>query len=367
MPTKGKSEVYSLEASPFYRMGRQADLASLSGIDLKTLKRLGRDREKLYWRKEQKIGEKLRRIACPVGPMRKLHDELKNRLSRIRQPDYLYSPRRKHTAAGNASLHETSAMIAKLDIRQFYPSTTDEHVFRFFCHRLKMAHDVAGLLTKLCTVDGRLPFGSPLSPVLCTLVHRDLFDQIHSHTKSLGLRMSLWVDDITISGARVSYSVIWTIRQMIHAKGLRSHKAQLRHTHLGTVITGYYLHPRGQSAANKHHLGVRDTLRKLDNTLDLNERLPLIRSLLGKTNYARRIYPQGSTVRLRLEKRRDWLHAQRRQIQAKGFITQPANPIPRDTDQVGLPWTTPDVTISSEYLGDLAAMVPAAPQRAVGL
>ena len=168
MSSKKKSEVHTIEASPFYRIGRQVDLISLTGCSLKSIKILARDRAKHYWRKEQKIGEKLRSIACPTGALRTLHEELQSRLTRIKQPDYLYSPRRGHTARRNAGLHEASDQIAKLDIRQFYPSTTSEHVYRFFRHRMDMVDDVAGLLTKLCTIDGRLPFGSPLSPILCT-------------------------------------------------------------------------------------------------------------------------------------------------------------------------------------------------------
>ena len=358
MSSKRKSEIHALENSPFYRIGRQVDLVPLTGCNLKTIKVLARDRAKHYWRKEQRIGEKLRSIACPVGTLRTLHEELQSHLNRIKQPAYLYSPRRGHTARRNAGLHETSAQIAKLDIRQFYPSTTSEHVFRFFRHRMDMVDDVAGLLTKLCTIDGRLPFGSPLSPVLCTLVHRDLFDQIALYCQSLSLVMSLWVDDITISGERVSTKVLWTIRQMIHAKGLKSHKAQLRYTHLGAIITGHYLHPTGMSAANKHHLGVRDAMAALDLTPNSPERLRLLHSLIGKTNYARGIYQPGSALRARLDKRRDWLHGERRYIQRQSFISQPAKPISVLNDDFSLPWSLPDDITRSEYLSALSRSVP---------
>ena len=358
MPSKKKSEIHTMEASPFYRIGRQVDLVPLTGNSLKNIKHLAQNRAQYYWRKEQKIGEKLRSISCPIGPLRTLHEELQSRLNRIKQPDYLYSPRRGHTARKNADLHEKSVQIAKLDIRQFYPSTTSEHVFRFFRHRMNMVDDVAGLLTKLCTIDERLPFGSPLSPILCTLVHRDLFDQVSVYCRSLSLIMSLWVDDITISGDKVSNQTLWTVRQMIHAKGLKSHKAQLRHTHLGAIVTGHYLRPNGISPANKHHLGVRDALAALDVTLSSPERLKLLYSLIGKTNYARGICPLGSAVRLRLDKRRDWLHGQRRFIQRRSFITTPARPIPVLNNNPGLPWDLPSETIHSEYVSALSGSAP---------
>jgi hypothetical protein len=124
-----------------------------------------KDREKLYWRNKEEIGGKIREIACPIGSMRRVHDQLKHLLNRIEQPDYLYSPRRGRSAWQNAAAHLSSKVVVTLDIQQFYPSTSEEHVFEFFYHIMGMTEDVAGLITKLTTIDGHLPFGSPLSPV----------------------------------------------------------------------------------------------------------------------------------------------------------------------------------------------------------
>jgi RNA-directed DNA polymerase len=191
--------------------------------------------------------------------MRRIHERVQSLCNRIEQPEYLHSPSRGHTAIGNAGLHNRSTVIAKLDIRQFYPSTTDEHVYRFFRSRMKMQDDVAGLTTKLCTVDGKQAFGSPLSSVLCTLVHRDLFDQFILYCRSIRLVMSLWVDDITISGDTVADSVIWAVKQFIHTKGLKYHKVKVRALRRGAVVTGHFPTQSGMAAANKHHLGVRDS------------------------------------------------------------------------------------------------------------
>jgi len=172
------SEIYSITQSPFWRMGRQRDLASLVRFDVKLLRLLARGGIDNYSVRDAEINGKLRTIVCPRGKMRRLHNTLKGLFNRIRQPEYLYSPRRMHTPYSNAFTHCDSNHIIKLDIKQFYPSTTSEHVYQFFRHRMRMADDVAGLLTKLCTANDKIPFGSPLSPVLCSLVHRRLFDRI---------------------------------------------------------------------------------------------------------------------------------------------------------------------------------------------
>ena len=63
-------------------------------------------------------------------------------------------------------------------------------------------------------------------------------------------------------------------------------------------------------------------------------------------------------VRARLDKRRDWLHGQRRYIQRRSFITPSAKPIPVLNDDPGLPWSLPDDTVRSEYLFALSKSVP---------
>jgi RNA-directed DNA polymerase len=168
MRPRRSPEIYPLERSPFWRMGRQRDLPPLLQMEMKEIRRLAANREGQYWRRDEDIGGKQRKIVCPFGAMRRVHERLQGLFNRVQQPPYLHSPRRGHTALGNAGVHSHAIVVGKLDIRQFYPSTTDEHVFRFFRYRMLMQDDVAGLLVKLCTVDGRLPFGSPLSPI-CAL------------------------------------------------------------------------------------------------------------------------------------------------------------------------------------------------------
>jgi len=349
-----KPELYPLQKSPFWRMGRQRDLSPLLQIGMKEIRWLAANREQQYWRREREIGGKQRKIVCPFGAMRRVHERLQGLLNRIMQPRYLHSPRRGRTALGNAAVHRNAAVIGKLDIRQFYPSTTDEHVFRFFYHRMSMRDDVAGLLVKLCTVDGRLAFGSPLSPILCSLVHRDLFDQIEQICLSGFLNMSLWVDDITVSGDMIPTRLIWAIKHAIHAKGLRYHKVRVTSLRHGPVITGHHVSLRGIVPANKHHIKVRDALAVLDHTSDRKLRLESIQSLIGQTNHARLIYPPEHPVRARLNRRRDWLHQERRSLEQESFKSKPNTSIPvLSPGDVSLPWASEESSTHTRFIEQL--------------
>ena len=262
-PTKlmrSKIEAYPLERSPWVGLGTQRAFARLVRIPLKELKSLAAHREDCYWTRTKIIGDKERNIACPIKKMRELHETLKRFFNRIQQPEYLYSPRRKHTAIMNAVLHQTGRVVVKLDIRQFYPKTTDEHVFRFLHHQLNMPDDVAGLITKLVTFEKKLPFGSPLSPVLCTLVHRDMFDRIHGYCALEDHTLSIWVDDLTISGLDRKDALTKAIRRETARKGLETHKLQRRRIKRGMMITGIYISNDTIAPSNKTHVKIRDKL-----------------------------------------------------------------------------------------------------------
>lgn len=263
MNSKSRIERYSLVQSPFYRMGRAVDLAALLQLSPKKFTTLIVQRQALYNCREECINGKVRSLAIPIWEMRRVHERIKVLLERIELPHYLYSPRRGKAPADNAALHQNARLIVKLDIKQFYPSTTDEHVFQFFHHRLKMAEDVAGRLTKICTIKGKVPFGSPLSPILCALVHDDIFAKANALCELRGDKLSLWVDDLTISGDEVRKGLIRDIKRLIGSKRLNAHKTQRLQARKGAVITGIFMSSKGPVPANKSHIKMRDQLIEL--------------------------------------------------------------------------------------------------------
>lgn len=309
-------ERYKLTSSPLYRIGRHIDLAGALLLTRKHLRCLIIKRIAYYNFRDVTIGGKKRSLAVPIRDMRQVHERLKDLLGRIELPDYLYSPRKHRTPIKNAAAHRDASSIVKLDVRQFYPSTTDEHVFQFFKYRLGMADDIAGRLTKLCTINGRVPFGSPLSPILCALVHDDVFSRVASKCDLNDYTMTLWVDDITISGHQVSNRIIREIQRLLSAKRLIHHKAMRATTRKGIVITGNFVSTKKVSPANKIHLKIRNKLAELKRANTAAQRLVVVRSLIGLTNYSLSVYDGGSQESVRARSRRAWLHNYRRELEA---------------------------------------------------
>lgn len=258
MKKKAKYERYSFEDSPWTQNLTQRDLATLLGWKKQQLEALVRDKERYVKRETKLIGSKTRNLAVPTGRLRTVHERLKFHLNKIRQPDYLYSPRKGRSQRDNAEHHATAIQFLSMDIRQFYPSTTTEHIFRWGHHDAGLRADVAGLLTKLVAIDGKMPFGSPVSPVLTTHVHRDMFDQIYAVCMSYGLKMSVWVDDFTISGTTIRGEIVEEIRSVIRAHGFDTHKIKFRHAARPVIVTGVPIQHRRVGGPRALHQRIQD-------------------------------------------------------------------------------------------------------------
>ena len=322
--SKKKTELYPIDRSGLWKIGTQRAVADLLHHKLPDLKRIVRNREHFYWFSEESIGGKARHIQCPVKALRIIHERLKELLNRVSCPPYLHAPRHNHSYITNATAHVGAPVLLKLDIRQFYPSTTDEHVFKFFHHRLGIIDDVAGFLTKLCTVRRRLPFGSPLSPILCFHVHRDAFDRISALCDSHALRMTLYVDDITVSGQLIPGAVIYEIKKIIHSAGLRYHEVKRVLDFNFPVVTGIQIRGDSVRPANKSHLSMRDKLKELDSTTDPAARIINLDSLLGLNQHMILSYSTDDPARKRLNGMRTWLRQERKKaveaLDAKFFL-----------------------------------------------
>lgn len=274
-------ERYALEDSPWVQKLTQRDLAELLGYTKTQLEALIRDKDKWVGRRTEMIGSKLRNLAVPRGKLRAVHERLKFHLNKIKQPDYLFSPRKGRAQRDNAEHHVGQAQFLSLDIRQFYPSTTSEHIFRWAHHEAGLRADVAGMLVHLVSIDGKMPFGSPISPVLTTLVHRSMFDAIKRICDAHGLQMSLWVDDLTISGCTIPGTIIDDIRAEMRKCGFQTHKIQFRTGNRPVIVTGVPIEGGRVAAPRSVHERVRAGYAVLRGQLQDVERTHEIDRLLS--------------------------------------------------------------------------------------
>lgn len=318
----------------------QRDLAELLGYTKTQLEALIRDKDKWVGRRTELIGSKMRNLAVPYGKLRAVHERLKFHLNKIKQPDYLFSPRKGRAQRDNAEHHVGQAQFLSLDIRQFYPSTISEHIFRWAYHEAGLRADVAGMLVHLVSIDGKMPFGSPISPVLTTLVHRSMFDAIKRVCDAHELQMSLWVDDLTISGSAIPGTIIDDIRAEMRKCGFQTHKIKFRTGNRPVIVTGVPIEGGRVAAPRLVHERVRAGYAILRGSLPDAERAHEIDKLLSALGTLR--YHVGkSSLEGRLAANR--MHALRqRRAKLTVVVTTPASPAPAAVIAVApnglLPW-----------------------------
>lgn len=106
----------------------------------------------------------------------------------------------------NAESHVRRAMVANLDVKDFFPTTTMNKV-QDALGRNRVPSDVAYLMARLTThspngAEPCLPQGSPTSTFLANLVFEPADTRFVRLCKRHNLNFTRYVDDITISGDR---------------------------------------------------------------------------------------------------------------------------------------------------------------------
>jgi RNA-directed DNA polymerase len=122
----------------------------------------------------------------------------------------------------NARHHAGQALVATVDIADFFPSTSANRVRSFF-----LAHGWRGealsTLMRLCVYRGGLPQGAPTSPCLSNLVNVELDEALDALARRSGGTYTRYGDDLTFSWptGRIPSHVERTVRKHLLQAGYR--------------------------------------------------------------------------------------------------------------------------------------------------
>jgi hypothetical protein len=221
MPT---SKIIPLDQSRLYKVTSPQRLAAILGVGLDELRAIAVAPNRYRQFEVEKKNGTMRPVEDPIAPLKRLQGQIAKTLARIEPPAFLFCPVKGRCYVRNAAQHRGNRVVHCLDIKKFFPSTPRVRVIRFFETVMQCRGDVAGLLGDLCTFEGHLPTGSPLSPILAYYSYHDMWAEIAAFCADKGYTLTVYVDDVTVSGTKVPMSDIYQIRRMIHRTGLRYHK-----------------------------------------------------------------------------------------------------------------------------------------------
>ncbi len=241
------------------------------------------------WDEKKKNGG-FRHIEAPDENLKKVQRRIVDLLQRIQPPSHLMAPVKKRSYVDNAAMHCGAKAFCLLDIEDFFPSCTDKKVFWFFSSRLKCARHVAALLTNLATFKGHLPQGSPCSPILAYLAYTDMWDEVAEIAKNSNCSLSIYADDITISGSVVLSKDVWNIKKALFRHGhLYSRKKERHIISKAAEITGVIVSGELLLLPNRQHEKISILSKKHQNCSPGKEKETIVRQLRGRRAQASQI------------------------------------------------------------------------------
>ena len=234
MPRRHKS--YPINQCALYRCGTRKKLLQLLQTTPTKLSEL-KAADSLYYRMEKpKKNGGVREVYAPRYDLKRIQARLSELLMRIEAPDYLMSPVRGRSNVDNAASHRSAIAHRLIDIEDFYPSCKAPKVAWFFGKVMGCPPDVVAVLVWLTTLNGSLPQGSPASPILAFLSYRDMWDEIATIAARDDNKLTVYVDDVTLSGEVVLGRTLQEIKDALHKHGHRT-KENKEESRYGTPVT----------------------------------------------------------------------------------------------------------------------------------
>jgi hypothetical protein len=195
-----KYKKYGITQSPLYKLSSKTKLAELLNADLALLKDIVENNHKYYnvWEIKKK-DKKNRPVQSPKPKLKVIQRRIYRLLARVETPEWLMSGKKGISYVDNAKFHKENNYFLCTDINSFYPSCSKEYVFKFFKNEFKMPEDTAWFISDLVTFNNIVPTGAPTSQIIAYWAYGITFKKIQKSASKYGIKMSLYVDDITFS------------------------------------------------------------------------------------------------------------------------------------------------------------------------
>jgi len=226
-----------------------------------------------WWHRVSKRGGGSRLLHSPNPELKSVQRRLLRRVfGRLKIHPAAKGFRRGESIATHARLHVGQAVVVRMDIQNFFPSTRGPRLEKWF-RGIGWNRTATRLLQRLTLRwSGQsycLPQGAPTSPILSNLVNFRMDARLAGLARRSGARYSRYADDLIFSFAvddrRFIRGVIRRVRRILAQSGYRMHarpKLRWMRRHQPQWITGLVVnekvqlprHLRRWLRAVEHHL-----------------------------------------------------------------------------------------------------------------
>ncbi len=251
------------------------------------------DTSRYYTQWYQTTKGKKRAFAKPKGRLVKILDNLKKLLQRIELPDSLHGGIKGRSPVTNAYPHIGKPAILKFDIADFFPGIRPYRVYNMFCERLECSASVSCCLTRLVTLHGGLPQGSPTSTVIANLMLVPVVKRIEGLAGKHRCDFTQFVDDGSISGPAYIERLRATIEKILQQNGFvaspKPHKRITQYRNEEQVVTGIKVNKEMDVPKGKY-LAAKSLIE--GSVMAQNKHLKATLSIQGKIQHIKSINPR---------------------------------------------------------------------------
>lgn len=303
MKKKTEKAKYKISDSALYKLKSKSKLAALLFTSEKAIqetlqeiepyKRCWKHKKDEKWLNSEPSAElksEYRPIDIPTPRRKEYQKRISALLSRIAPPDYLYSPVKGRSYVNNARHHLGSRAFRMLDIADFFPSCSANNVAWFFSKVMECSPDVTAILVRLTTHKECLPQGSPCSPILAYFSNSNMWSDIASLVQKHECFLSVYADDLTISGRVVPEKLIWQIKQRVHKQNLRLKSNKDKSVLNKPVeITGVIISNGKSLLPNRQHKALSGLKKDRAQSKSADEIKRLDNQILGRNSQRRQV------------------------------------------------------------------------------
>lgn len=172
-----------------------------------------------------------RKIDIPSKCLKEIQSWIKrNILDNYLLHECSFGFRKGKSIYDNAKLHVGKECVVNMDMKDFFPSIKQEDVF-YILYKKGYTKKVSYYLSKLLTKEGRLPQGSPASPMISNIVAMRLDKRLSALAKKYEAAYSRYADDITFSGKRNVKNLIPIAQKIIEEENFKVNEKKTRYAY----------------------------------------------------------------------------------------------------------------------------------------
>lgn len=270
-----------------------------------------------YYRRKDKMKPdgRHRTFYIPHGNLKKIQGAIaKKLLAPLPLHRAIHSYRKGKSTLTNARVHLGRPFMVKLDIEDYFPSISRDHVFKLL-GRLEFSGPIARMLAVLTTFKNQLPQGAPTSQAIANLVFDEIIKKrIAPLCETHNLEVTVYGDDLTISGSKRLIGLKQLVERIIEDAGFKistkPSKNQLLLEHDPKVVTGYVLKEDNLDVPKSRYREARAIIHNClrnggASQFDCDVKTAKLR-LRGKIEYIRKVNPERGGKLMRDFERISW-------------------------------------------------------------